>query len=67
MNVWLVLLLGILIGWIIGIFLVRQNYETCKKQVELLKKELSESGAELEAASKTLEKLTHEVEETAQG
>ncbi len=64
MNVWLVLLLGILIGWFIGIFLVRQNHETCKKQIELLKQELSDSDAKLEEASKTLEKLTHDVEET---
>ena len=64
MNVWLVLLLGILIGWFIGIFLVRQNYETCEKQLALLKQEVSESGAKLDEASKTLEKLSHDAGET---
>jgi len=63
MNMWIVLLLGIIVGWIIGVLLVRQNYEICRSQVESMKKELLDSEAILQDASQTLAGLTHEIEE----
>jgi len=63
MNVWIVLLIGVIIGWIIGVIIVRQNYQTCKNQIALLKRELVENDEKLQAATKTLDVLTQEVEE----
>ena len=63
MNVWIVLLLGVIIGWIIGVIIVRQNSQTCKSQIELLKKELMESDEKLQEATNALDALTQEVEE----
>jgi uncharacterized membrane-anchored protein YhcB (DUF1043 family) len=63
MNVWIVLLIGVIIGWIIGVIIVRQNYQTCKNQIALLKRELVENDEKLQAATKTLDVLTEEVEE----
>ncbi len=63
MNVWIVLLIGVIIGWIIGIIIVRQNFQTCNKQIELLKRELSERDEKLQDATKTLDDLAQEVKE----
>jgi len=40
MSVWILFLIGIIIGWIIGIIIARQNYETCRKHVKRLEQEL---------------------------
>ena len=63
MSVWLVLLIGIIIGWIIGVFIVRQNYETCKKHVDQLKQELTEKEEKLHAAEDQRERLEKEIKE----
>ena len=63
MSVWIILLLGLIAGWIIGVFIVRQNYETCKKHVELLKQELSEKKEKHHSVEDQRERLEHEVQE----
>ncbi len=63
MNVWMILLLGIIIGWIIGVIIVRQNYETCRKQIEVMKKDLFESGEQLEKASRVLDGLAYDIQD----
>ena len=40
MSVWILFLIGIIIGWIIGVVIARQNYEACREHVERLKQEL---------------------------
>ena len=40
MSVWILFLIGIIIGWIIGVIVARQNYETCRKHVQRLEQEL---------------------------
>jgi len=62
MNMWIVLLIGVIIGWIIGIIVIRQNFQTCKKQVDLLKQELMERDENLQKSTQTLEALAQEVE-----
>ncbi len=62
MSTWIVLLIGIIIGWVIGIIIIRQNFHTCKKQVELLKQELMERDENLQKATQTLDALAQEVE-----
>ncbi len=62
MSTWIVLLIGIIIGWVIGIIIIRQNFYTCKKQVELLKQELMERDENLQKATQTLDALAQEVE-----
>ena len=61
MNLWLVLILGIIIGWIIGVFIVRMNHENCKKQVSLLKQQLSEKDTQLQEAEHAIEDLTKDI------
>jgi len=63
MSAWIILLAGIIVGWIIGIIIIRQNFQTCKKQVELLKQELMERDENLQKATQTLDALAQEVEE----
>ncbi len=55
MSLWLVLLLGIVIGWIIGVVIVRQNHETCKKHIAALKAELASTEQQLGEAEHMLE------------
>jgi len=62
MNMWIVLLIGVIIGWIIGIIVIRQNFQTCKKQVDLLKQELMERDENPQKSTQTLEALAQEVE-----
>ena len=62
MSTWIVLLIGIIIGWVIGIIIIRQNFHTCKKQVELLKQDLMERDENLQKATQTLDALAQEVE-----
>ena len=63
MSVWLILLIGLIIGWIIGVFIVRQNYETCKKNVEQLKQELAEKEAKLHSVKDQRERLEQELQD----
>ena len=63
MNVWIVLLLGVIIGWIIGVIIVKQNSQMCGEQIALLKQELMTSDEQLQEAARTLDVLTTEVEE----
>jgi uncharacterized membrane-anchored protein YhcB (DUF1043 family) len=61
MSLWLVLILGIIVGWIIGVFIVRMNHENCKKQVALLKQQISEKDEQIQEAEHAIEDLTHEI------
>jgi len=63
MNMWIVLLLGIIIGWIVGILLVRQNYETCRSQIEAMKQELEANESQLQKTEQALAELTHDIAE----
>lgn len=62
MSSWIVLLIGVIIGWIIGIVIIRQNFQTCKQQIALLKQEMLERDENLQKATQTLDTLTREVE-----
>jgi len=61
MSAWFVLLFGIIIGWIVGVFIVRQNYETCKSHVETLKQELAEKEEELHSVEDQRQRLESEI------
>lgn len=62
MSSWLLLILGIIIGWIIGVIVARQNYETCRKHLARLKKELLEQESALNSSKEVLNRLKHMVD-----
>jgi len=61
MSLWLVLLLGVIVGWIVGIFIVRMNHENCKNQIKLLKQQISEKDAQIHEAEHAIEDLTQTI------
>ncbi len=60
MSPWITLVIGLVIGWFIGVLLVRQNYETCRKQVERMQQSLQEQDAQLQAAREDVAHLKEE-------
>jgi uncharacterized membrane-anchored protein YhcB (DUF1043 family) len=63
MNVWFILLIGIIVGWIIGFIIIRQNYETCSEQLAALENEFSEREEALRSATGTLDNLKYEIQQ----
>ncbi len=63
MSPWIALLLGIIIGWIFGIIIARQNYETCRKQIERMKEELGVQETEIKTAQDAIDHLRKDLKE----
>ncbi len=65
MSPWITLLIGLIIGWIVGVLIARQNYETCRKQIEHMKQELLAQDAQLETARQEIADLETKIKETS--
>jgi len=65
MSPWLALVIGLIIGWIVGVLIARQNYETCRKQIERMKQELTAQDAQLQSARQEIANLEEQVKEKA--
>ncbi len=63
MSPWIVLFIGIVIGWIIGVLIARQNYETCRKQIEQMKQEMLAQDAQLKSAQEEISHLEDQLQE----
>jgi len=66
MSSWLLMLIGLFIGFIIGLFFGRKNYESCREQIQKLEGEVQARKAERSAAERRIEELQnlpHEEEE----
>ena len=63
MSPWLALIIGLVIGWIVGVLIARQNYETCRKQIEQMKQELMAQDAQLQSARQEIADLEDQVAE----
>ncbi len=63
MSPWIVLIIGIVIGWIIGVLIARQNYETCRKQIEKMKQEMLAQDAQLKSAKEEISHLEEQLQE----
>ena len=61
MTVWLIILVGLVIGWLIGYIIISQNHATCRRQTEALEAELAEINAALEKASQKREELARAI------
>ncbi len=67
MSPWLALIIGLVIGWIVGVLIARQNYETCRKQIERMKQELMAQDKQLQSARQEIAELEEQVEEQIKG
>ena len=63
MSPWIVLIIGIVIGWIIGVLIARQNYETCRKQIEQMKQEMLAQDAQIKSAKEEIAQLEDQLQE----
>ncbi len=63
MSPWLALFIGLAIGWIVGVLIARQNYETCRKQIEQMKQELMAQDAQLQSARQEIADLEDQIAE----
>jgi len=63
MSPWLALFIGLVIGWIVGVLIARQNYETCRKQIEQMKQELMAQDAQLQSARREIANLEDQVKD----
>ncbi len=61
MSPWITLIIGLAIGWFIGMLLVHQNHETCRQQVEHLRLDLQEQEAQLRTAREDIAQLKEAV------
>lgn len=59
MAPWILLIIGIIIGWIIGVIISRQNDKNCRKHLDHLRKELLEQESAIDSSQKTLNRLEH--------
>ncbi len=62
MSPWIVLIIGIVIGWIIGVLIARQNYETCRKQIEQMKQEMLAQEAQIKSAKEEIAQLEDQLQ-----
>ncbi|HID33800.1 MAG TPA: hypothetical protein EYP25_04405 [Anaerolineae bacterium] len=65
MSPWITLFIGLVIGWIVGVLIARQNYETCRKQIERMKQELMAQDVQLETARQEIADLETKIKETS--
>ena len=65
MSLWLVLLLGIVAGILIGIISGRSTYTDCRELIKELQLEVEEKGHRLDEAKTEIDHLKHQQEETA--
>ncbi len=49
MNAWLIFLIGMIVGWVIGLIIAYQNYETCKRHLSLLEEDFENAGKRLQS------------------
>jgi len=59
MTSWALLIIGIIIGWIIGVLISQQTHETCRKQLDRLKEELLDQESVINSSQKTTNRLEH--------
>jgi len=65
MSLWLVLLLGIAAGILIGIISGRSTYTDCRELIKQLEQEVQEKEHQLDEAQTEIEQLKHKQGETA--
>lgn len=63
MTTWLIILVGLVIGWLIGYVIISQNHATCRQQTETLEATLAETDAALEKASQERDRLAHAIQQ----
>ena len=57
MNAWLIFLIGIIVGGVIGLIITYQNYETCKQHLALLDEEFVNVGKRRQALAEKRDSL----------
>jgi len=63
MNAWLIFLVGLIVGGVIGLIITHQNYETCKRRLSLLDEEFASVGKRLQALAEKRDSLLRIVAE----
>ena len=65
MSLWLVLLLGIVAGVLIGIISGRSNYADCREIIKELEQEVHDKSQKLDEAQTEIDHLKHRKEDGA--